>query len=105
MSNANLANAAAALVSALAGEELSAAAQTSLALVKAELGLIKRSPEPCHECGNPEALAMMTVRGPQAFDRLAEERHFCSMNCWWKWVHRAEEDRAEGLHFGLGNHA
>jgi len=50
----------------------------------------------CHECGNTDALAMITVRGPNAYDPAAVVRDFCCVQCFWMWIDRVIADRNKG---------
>jgi hypothetical protein len=38
----------------------------------------------------------MEVVGPWASGVVTKERGFCSMHCFWNWVNRMLEERAEG---------
>lgn len=49
----------------------------------------------CQECGSP-TLGMMVLRGPMACFLDSPERVFCSLHCFWKWIHQEQNERDAG---------
>lgn len=39
----------------------------------------------CHVCG-AKTLPMVSFKGPHAYRYDVESKHFCCVDCFWKWI-------------------